>query len=184
MEDGKIIDLYHARNEDAILETDRAYGGKLYSLADRIVRSHEDSQECVNDTYMKAWDTIPPQRPNYFFAYLAKICRHFALGKLDWKNAAKRKAEIVSLSEEMALCIPDESRDRALEGKEIGKALNRFLEGLTKENRVIFMRRYWYCETIAEIAQRCHISESKVKTRLHRIRNQLKTHLEKEGITV
>lgn len=184
MDDKRIIELYFQREEDAIMETDRAYGGKLYSLADRIVRSHEDSQECVNDTYMKAWDTIPPQHPTYFFAYLAKICRNFAFGRLDWRNAAKRQAEVVALTQEMEMCIPDNSREAKAEGKAIGIAISSFLEGLTLENRLIFMRRYWYCESIAEISQRYGITESKVKTRLHRIRIQLRTHLEKEGICV
>ena len=184
MEDVKIIELYWARCEDAIEETDRAYGRKLHVLADRIVQSHEDAQECVSDTYMKVWETIPPQRPRYFFAYLAKICRFFALGKLDWKNEAKRKAEIVALTEEMEQCIPDTSRDRKLVGKEIGRAMNLFLEGLPTESRLIFMRRYWYCDTVAEIAARYRISESKVKTRLHRIRAQLNSYLEKEEICV
>ena len=93
MEDKKIIDLFFARNEDAIQHTADTYGNRLFVLADNIVRNDQDAEESVSDTYLKAWDTIPPQKPNYFFAYLAKICRHFALGKLDWKNAAKRKAE-------------------------------------------------------------------------------------------
>ena len=107
MEDANIIELYFARNENAIQQTDAVYGRKLYCLADRILHDPQDSEEAVNDTYMKTWDTIPPNRPAYFYAYLAKICRHFALGKLDWKAAAKRKAEVVSLTDEMALCIPD-----------------------------------------------------------------------------
>lgn len=184
MEDKKIIDLYWARNEDAIAETDAAYGRPLHTLADRILRSPEDAQESVNDTYFKAWETIPPQRPNYFFAYLAKICRHFALGKLDWKNAAKRKAEVVELTREMELCIPDESRDRELERKEMGRLLNGFLAGLSVESRRIFLRRYWYVDTVAEIAQRYSISESKVKTQLHRTRKKLSDYLAKEGIAV
>ena len=184
MDDMEIIELYVARNQDAITETDRCYGGKLQGLSERIVRSYEDAQECVSDTYMKAWETIPPQRPNYFFAYLARICRHFSLGKLDWKNAAKRKAEIVSLTEEMELCIPDKSSDRELESREIGRLLNSFLESLSQESRVIFLRRYWFCDTVAEIAQRYNISESKVKTRLHRTRAQLSEYLQKEGIRV
>ena len=184
MEDEKIIELYWQRSENAILETDRAYGQKLHSLAERIVQCFEDAQECLNDTYWKAWETIPPQHPGFLFAYLAKICRHFAFGKLDWRNAQKRKAEIVTLSEELALCIPDETRDREAEGKEIARAMNRFLEQLPQESRVICLRRYWDCETVAEIAQRHHFSESKVKTRLHRIRGQLRAYLEKEGIAV
>ena len=116
MEDKQIIDLFFARNEDAIQHTADTYGNRLFVLADNIVRNDQDAEESVSDTYLKAWDTIPPQKPNHFFAYLAKICRHFALGKLDWKNAAKRKAEVVSLTQEMELCIPDDRRNADLEG--------------------------------------------------------------------
>ena len=91
MEDAKIIDLYFARNEDAICHTDAIYGRKLFSLADRILHDAQDSEESVSDTYMKTWETIPPKRPAYFYAYLAKICRHFALAKLDWKAAALQR---------------------------------------------------------------------------------------------
>ena len=184
MNDEKIVDLYWKRSENAILETERAYGSSLHTLADRILHSFEDAQECVNDTYFTAWKTIPPKRPSYLFAYLGKICRHLALGKLDWRNAEKRKAEVVTLSDELALCIPDGSRDAEIEGKEIGKALNAFLGMLPQPSREIFLRRYWYCETVAEIARGCGYSESKVKTRLHRIRGQLRSYLEKEGIAV
>ena len=173
MEDTKIIDLYFARNEDAICQTDAAYGRKLFSLADRILHDAQDSEESVSDTYMKTWETIPPKRPDYFYAYLAKLCRFFALGKLDWKAAAKRKAEVVSLTEEMELCIPDHRKEADAASKEIGRAMNAFLESISQESRVIFLRRYWYCDTIAEIAQRYGISESKVKMRLLRTRNKL-----------
>lgn len=184
MEDVQIIELYWARNEDAIKETDIAYGRKLHHLAERIVQNFDDAQECVSDTYLKTWDTIPPQRPNYFFAYIAKICRNFALGVLDWKSAAKRKGEVVSLSAEMEQCIPDPAYERRMEGEELGKVLNRFLESLSYENRVIFLRRYWYLDTIAEIADRFGISQSKVKTQLHRTRAKLHAFLEKEGLRV
>ena len=184
MTDTEIIELYWSRNEDAIKETDLAYGRKLHVLADRIVQNNEDAQECVSDTYLKTWDTIPPQRPNYFFAYLAKICRNFALGVLDWKNAAKRKGEVVALTREMEACIPDPAHERRLEGEELGRILNRFLESLTYESRVIFLRRYWYLDTVAEIADGLGITQSKVKTQLHRTRAKLHTFLAKEGITV
>lgn len=184
MEDTRIIDLYWRRNQDAITETDRTYGRRLTALAENILRNREDAEESVSDTYLKAWDTIPPQRPKYLYAYLAKICRFFAFGRLDWKQAAKRQAEVVALSEEMELCIPDQRREDEQAAKEIGRAINAFLAGLSLENRLIFMRRYWYCESIAEIAERYQISQSKVKTRLHRLRNQLKGHLEQEGICV
>lgn len=184
MEDVKIIDLYFARNEDAICQTDAAYGRKLFCLAERILHNEQDSEESVSDTYMKTWETIPPHRPTYFYAYLAKLCRFFALGKLDWKNAAKRKAEVVSLTEEMEQCIPDQRREAEAAGKEIGRAMDAFLENLSQESRVIFMRRYWFCDTVAEIAERYGISESKVKMRLLRTRNQLAEFLRKEGIAV
>ena len=184
MTDAQIIALYWDRDETAIRETDRVYGKKLHFLSQKIVQNFEDAQECVNDTYLKTWDTIPPKRPEHFFAYIAKICRNFALGVLDWKGAAKRKGEVVALTQEMEACIPDPQHERRLEGEELGEVLNRFLETLSYENRVIFMRRYWYLDTIYEIADRFGISESKVKTQLHRTRAKLHAFLEKEGITV
>ena len=184
MDDKKIIELFLARNEDAIKHTDDTYGRRLFHLADNIVRNDQDAEESVNDTYMKAWDTIPPRKPQYFFAYIAKICRHFALDKLDWNNAAKRKAEIVSLTQEMELCIPDTRQEWTLSGKELGRILDSFLRTLTPENRVVFMRRYWYADNIAEIAARYGIGESAVQMRLNRTRAKLCTYLEKEGIRV
>ena len=184
MEDSKIIELFFARNEDAIKQTDDTYGRRLYHLADNIVHNGQDAEESVSDTYLKVWETIPPHRPKYYFAYIAKICRHFALDKLDWKNAAKRNAEVVSLTQEMELCIPDTERDREMAGKELGMILDAFLRTLTPENRVVFLRRYWYVDTIAEIAARYGISESAVQMRLNRTRAKLCTYLEKEGIRV
>ena len=184
MEDSKILELFFARNEDAIRHTDDTYGRRLFALADNIVRNDQDAEESVSDTYMRAWDTIPPQKPQHFFAYLAKICRNFALKKLDWKNAAKRKAEVVSLTQEMEACIPDSTRDREMEAKELGMLLDRFLRTLTPENQMVFMRRYWYVDTIAEIAARYGISESAVQMRLNRTRARLCAYLEKEGIRV
>lgn len=184
MGDQKIIDLFFARDEAAIQYTDDTYGQRLYHLANGIVRNPQDAEESVSDTYLKAWDTIPPQRPKFYFAYIAKICRHFALDKLDWKNAAKRKAEVVSLTQEMELCIPDSQQERYLAGKELGLILDAFLRTLTLENRLVFMRRYWYVETIQEIAQRYGISESAVQMRLNRTRGKLCQYLQREGIVV
>ena len=184
MEDSRIIALFFARNEDAIKHTDDTYGRRLYQLADNIVHNGQDAEESVSDTYLKAWETIPPHRPKYFFAYIAKICRNFALDRLDWNSAAKRNAEVVSLTQEMELCIPDTERDRELEGKELGRILDTFLRTLTPENRVVFLRRYWYVDSIAEIAVRYGISESAVQMRLNRTRAKLCTYLEKEGIRV
>ena len=184
MTDSQMIALFWERNEDAIRETDAVYGRRLYQLADQILHSTQDAEESVNDTYLKAWETIPPQRPNCFFAYLAKICRNSALGRLQWLNAAKRSAEIVELTREMELCIPDNRTHLQMDEEELAEILNRFLEGLPIDSRLIFLRRYWYADSVAEIAARYRISQSKVKTQLHRTRNKLRIFLEKEGITV
>lgn len=184
MTDSQIIELFWERNEAAIAQTDATYGRRLYTISDKILRSRQDAEESVNDTYMRAWETIPPQKPNYFFAYLAKLCRNFSLQRLQWNSAAKRNGEVVSLTQEMENCIPDRSHERRLEGKEIGRMLDRFLDSLSVESRLIFMRRYWYADSIQEIASRYHISQSKVKTQLHRTRNKLQQFLESEGICV
>ena len=184
MTDSQIIALFWERNEDAIQETDRAYGRRLHVLSDRILRNEQDAQESVSDTYLKTWETIPPQRPTYFFAYLAKLCRNFSLARLQWQSAAKRSAQVVELTREMAECIPDDSQERKLEGEELGQLLNEFLDSLSSENRLIFLRRYWYADSVREIAERYQISESKVKTQLHRTRKKLLQFLEGEGICV
>lgn len=184
MTDAQIIALYWERKEEAIRETEVAYGRKLYAISDKILHSAQDAEESVSDTYMKAWETIPPQKPQFFFAYLAKICRNFSLSRLQWNAAAKRNAEVVSLTQEMERCIPDRSYKREPEGEELGKLLNRFLDSLSPENRLIFMRRYWYTDSVREIAARYHISQSKVKTQLHRTRKKLQQFLEREGICV
>lgn len=184
MNDVKIIDLFFARNEQAIQETDQVYGKKLFVLADRILNNREDSEESVNDTYWQAWKVIPPNRPSHFYGFLASICRHLSLNRLDWNLAAKRNAEVVTLTLEMEQCIPDSMQDWNPEGEEINNVLENFLEMLSRESRLIFLRRYLYMDTITEIAQRYGIKESKVKTQLHRTRNKLRSHLEKEGIAL
>lgn len=184
MEDKQIIELYFRRDEEAIRQTALAHGSKLFSLSHRILLNREDAEESVNDTYLSAWDAIPPTRPTYFYAYLAKICRFVSFGRLDWKNAAKRKAEIVELTAEMELCIPDLRNEQQMEAQELGQLLNAFLATLPEDSRRIFLRRYWYAEPITEIAGRLHLSESMVKSRLFRTRNALRSFLEKEGIAL
>ena len=184
MDDSKIIELFFARNEDAIKHTDDTYGRRLFHLADNVVHNDQDAEESVNDTYMKAWDTIPPQRPEHFFAYIAKICRNFALKKIDWQKAKKRNAEVVTLTQEMENCIPDTYRAIEADARELGRILDAFLRTLTPENQMVFLRRYWYVDTIAEIAVRYGISESAVQMRLNRTRSKLVVYLAKEGIQV
>lgn len=184
MDDTKIIELFWARSEDAIAQTDAAYGRKLYCLANRILHNGQDAEESVNDTYMKVWNLIPPQKPSFFYAFIASICRHLSFHKVDWNQAAKRNAELVTLTEEMELCIPDPSRDREMEAREIGRVLSDFLNTLPKETRLIFLRRYWHLDTIAEIAARYGLTESKVKMQLSRTRAKLRSFLEQEEIAV
>ena len=184
MTDSQIIALFWDRNEDAIRETDAAYGRRLYAISNQILCQRQEAEESVSDTYMKAWETMPPQKPLYFFAYLAKICRNFSLARLQWNSAAKRSAEIVSLTQEMAECIPDRRMEHRLECEALGQLLNRFLESLSRDNRLIFLRRYWYADSVREIADRYGITESKVKTQLHRTRKKLLVFLEKEGIAL
>lgn len=184
MTDAQIIALFWERNEDAIRETDAAYGRRLHVISDNILHSIQDAQECVSDTYMRTWETIPPQKPNFFFAYLARLCRNFSLMRLEWSGAAKRNAEIVTLTQEMEACIPDRAQEQAMEREELGQLLNDFLQSLSRENRLIFLRRYWYADSVREISDRYGISQSKVKTQLHRTRRKLRLFLEKEGICV
>lgn len=184
MTDDKIIELFWNRSEDAIAETDAAYGRRLRGLSTRILQNPEDAEEMVNDTYMKTWDSIPKARPQYFYAYIAAICRHLSLNLLNWNQAEKRRAEIVAITDEMELCIPDSSQENAIRGKEIGRVLDAFLDTLPKDSRIIFLRRYWFADSVADIAKRFDMTESKVKMQLLRTRSKLKDYLEKEGIQI
>ena len=184
MEDAKIIELFFQRNEQAVKETDTAYGRKLYVLSNSILNNREDAEESVSDTYMETWKSIPPKCPKYFYAFLASICRNISFNRLDWRLAAKRNAEVVSLTQEMELCIPDRLQDTQIERRELRRLLETFLESISKESRLIFLRRYLYVDTVAEIAARYGLSESKVKTQLHRTRSKLYNYLAKEGIYV
>ena len=184
MDDEQIIALYFARSEEAIRQTDAVYGRKLHSLSDRILRSREDAQECVNDTYLNTWNAIPPRHPTHFFAFLAAACRNLSLIRLDCLKARTIHAEVLCLSEEMELCIPDTRREQELENQELGRMLTAFLEGLPRESRLIFLRRYWYGESLGEIAAADHSTENRIAGILFRTRKKLKAHLEKEGYKV
>lgn len=184
MTDQEIIELYWQRDQQAIAATEKAYGGRLKTLAGNLLFSAEDAEECVNDTYLTAWQSMPPTRPAHLFAYLAKICRFTAFGRLDWQNAQKRKAHVVTLSDELAQCVPDAAADRQIEGEAIGRALEAFLKSLSADKRRLFLRRYWFEQSIGEIAASEGCSESRVKTSLHRTRKALRAYLEKEGISI
>jgi RNA polymerase sigma factor (sigma-70 family) len=182
MEDQNIIDLYYERNEKAILETKNKFGSSLKRISENIVENYAVAEECENDTYLAAWNTIPPQRPDYLFSYLAKIIRHYSLDYCKYKNAKKRKAIIVELSKEMEECIPAPSDQPCLLADEdLGQIISLFLQTLDPLKKVVFMDRYWYLLSITSLSIKYVMSESKTKSMLFRMRSELKTYLEKGG---
>ena len=186
MEDKQIIELYNERSEAAISETAEKYGKYCYTIAYHILYNEQDSEECVNDTYLKTWETIPPQYPNKLSAFLGKITRNLALNRHRYYIREKRGyGQVVLALEELQECIPDSNKvEQAIEEKYLIEVLNRFLHELPIEKRMMFLRRYWYMSSIQEIADDYEISEGKVKMSLLRIRNKLKQTLEKEGIVL
>lgn len=182
MDETNLIGLFWRRSEDAIRQAALRYGRTLQTLAERITGNSQDAQECVNDTYLAAWNSIPPACPRSLYAYLAKICRNTAFDLLDKQKAEKRSAVIVELSQELQQCIPDRMAEARMESRLIGHALNRFLGTLKQEDRVIFLRRYWFGDRVTEIAGALGVTENKVKVRLYRVRERLRTFLEQEGI--
>ena len=186
MEDEKIVELYLDRNEEAISRTTEKYGVRLRKLAMGIVEDSPTAEECENDTYMAAWKSIPPHDPrSYLYAFLARLTRNIALNWCRSRSALKRKAHICQLSEEMEQCIPapDDTECR-LDTMELSRVLNAYLGTMPREKRDIFLRRYWYLDSIEAISKRFGYSQSKVKTVLYRSRLDLKAYLEKEGYTI
>ena len=179
MEDLEIIELYWNRQERAISETAAKYGSRLLGLGRKMI-AERDAEECVNDTYLAAWNAIPPTRPAHLFAWLAKTCRNRICSRIAWQTAEKRKAELVELTDELGQCLPD-TTSQEVEANELGRILSEFLRKLPPEKRYFFLRRYWFGDSIAEIAGACSCSESKVKVTLHRTRGELKRCLEQEG---
>ena len=182
MEDREILALFQRRDQGAIPALEEQYGKRLRTLAGRLLGSLQDAEECVSDTYLAAWNAIPPEKPVYLFAYLAAICRNRALTYLERERTQKRRGELVVLTEELEQCIPDARREREADSREIGEALNCFLSGLASEPRRFFLRRYWYAESVKEVAKSCGVSESKVKMSLHRTRKKLREFLQEEGL--
>ena len=186
MEDNAIIELYRSRNEDAIRETGTKYGKYLYKIAYNILGSNEDSDECVNDTYMKAWETIPPNAPARLSLYLGAITRNIAIGVFRKKNTASRGGAQYAISlEELAECVSDgDTTERSADMTRLGKCISDFLRSQSKTNRIIFVCRYYYNDSIGDIAGYFGYGESKVKSALHRTRTALKEYLIKEGFDV
>ena len=186
MEDEKIIELYWKRDEEAVKQTNLKYGSFCYCIAKNLLKNEEDSKECVNDTWFKTWLVIPPKRPEFLQAFLGKITRNLSLDRYRKSHASKRGGgNMEVIYEELKECIAGpETQDSQTDTIVITDAVSRFLSGLSKDARIIFVRRYWYADSVGQIAQRFGMSESKVKSSLMRSRNKLKAFLEKEGITV
>ena len=183
MQDESIVMLYWERNEDAIKQTELKYRKYCYTIAYNILHSHEDSDECVNDTWYSAWNAIPPEKPKKLQCFLARITRNIAIDKYRFDRAQKRGAEIESAMDEYWECIPN--GDTSIEDEAAFKeVLNGFLASLDAKSRVIFMRRYWYSMSVKDIARSMRLSEAHVSVILHRTRNKFKDHLTKEGIFV
>lgn len=183
MEDSKIVELYLEKNENAIRETDSKYGAYCFTIADNILHDREDSEECVNDTWLKTWNSIPPHKPTRLRMFLAKITRNLSFNRFNSRTAAKRGGgEIVLVLDELAECIACESDITSeYEARELGQCVRRFVRSLPEREGNIFVRRYFFTEAISEIADRYDLSENNVAVILSRTRKKLKNDLIREG---
>ena len=182
MEDKQIVELYFERSESAITETDKKYGRYCHYIAYRILENDEDAKEIVNDTYLKTWNTVPPNSPNPLKPYVGRISRQLSLDRYDKYHAQKRGGQVALILDELAECIPDnDSGEDIGESVALSDALNKFVWSLPEKTQKIFVRRYWYSSPISEIAEEYGMKESSVTVLLHRTRKKLKEFLHEEG---
>lgn len=185
MEDAQIIGLYWARDEEAIPASDEKYGRQCRTLSRNILGSSEDAEECVNDTWHRAWDTMPPQRPQSLRAYFAAITRNLSLNRWHKLRAEKRGGGLEVLLSELEDCLPAaDSVEDAVASHELARSIDRWLAGLARADRVAFLRRYWYGQQVAEVARQAGCSPNTMSKRLGRLREGLRRALEQEGISV
>lgn len=185
MDDKEIIALYFARSEKAITETAQKYGRLIKSIAYNILNNSSDSEECENDTYHITWEKIPPLVPNSFSAFLGRIARNIALNRYDYYTANKRNREFETVLTELETILSDKQNpETKYELHETADHISTFLKSKSYTKRIVFVRRYFYCDTIEEIAKNYGFSESKVKSMLMRMRKELKKYLERNGITI
>ena len=186
MDDEKIVQLFLNRDENAIKYSAEKYSSRLRALCCGITADMQTAEECENDTYLKAWNLIPPNEPKtYLYAFLARIARHISIDRCRERASLKRDAIITELNAEIEMCLPTaDDIDTAVAEKELAKAISSFLNSVSQEKRVIFVRRYFYLDSISEISKRCAVTESKVKSSLYRTRNELREYLIKEGYTL
>lgn len=186
MQEETLLDLYFSRSETALEQTKQQYGTYCYAIAYRILAQPQDAEECENETYWKAWQAIPPNRPHSLKAFLGKITRNLALHFWERNHAAKRGGNAVDLAlDELTECIPaSDSVEQAVDAAALQACLQSFLQQLPRATRIVFVQRYWYLNSIAGIAQKNGMGESKVKMILLRTRKKLKAALETEGISI
>jgi len=185
MEDVQIIDLYWQRREEAIEETRKKYGGFCYSMAKNMLSNHEDAEECVNDTWQRAWESIPPQRPEFLRAWLGTVTRNLAINRWNRNHTKKRYSGTAGLLSELGDCVPSpETVERRLEEQELSEYISDWLMTLEREDRILFVRRYWNGIPLKELAKERGISPDKLAQRMFRLRNKLRLALEKEGIAL
>lgn len=183
MDDSKIIELFYERSEQAIVELSKKYGSVCTKVAHNILNSKRDSEECVNDAYLGAWNTIPPQRPDPLLSYICRIVRNLAVKKYHSNTAAKRNSIYDVSLDELENCFPaSDCAESEVDARETARIIDSFLETLDKENRILFVRRYWYSDSITDLAELFHTSNHNISVRLSRTREKLKKHLIKEGI--
>ena len=186
LEDHQIVELYWNRDEDAITESSAKYGGYCYQIAFRILALREDAEECVGDTWLRAWEAMPPNRPNRLDTFLGKITRNLSLDRWRTMRAQKRWQGQTELAlSELEDCLPASGGvEQAVEATALAESLDRFLENLSHEKRVLFVRRYWYLCSVEELAAWSGRRRGTVSAALFRLRAQLREHLEKEGFAL
>jgi RNA polymerase sigma-70 factor (ECF subfamily) len=184
LEDYKIVDLYWARSEDAIRQTEIKYGRMLVSISSALVPTVQDAEECVSDTYVAAWESMPDERPIYLGAFLSKIIRRISIDKYRREHSQKRGG-MENFIDELGECIPSETDlQTEYDNRRLSELLNTFLRSLDEQKRTIFVRRYFFSDSISDIAEMLGVSEGKTKTVLHRTRNELRKFLEREGVAI
>ena len=186
MKDERIVELFFDRREEALKETEKKYGRYLYKIASGILNNKSDSEESVSDTYLAAWNSIPPQRPQKLSAYLGKLARRISIDNLRRKTSQKRGGTQYELSlNELEDCVKSTSTlEEDMENNELGEAISRFLRTISKENRCLFVERYFFCNSLKDSAKKLGISEAKAKSSLYRTRLLLRDYLTKEGFEI
>lgn len=185
MEDDQIIELFWSRDERAIEQLAAKYGSYCRTIALNVLSNHEDAEECVNDTWLRVWNAIPPERPKALRPWMGKITLRLALNRRQKNQAQKRYAGLEELLSELEECIPsDQSVERQYAANEITRMINRWLDTLSREDRVLFVRRYWYGDKVKKLALECGVSPGNLAKRLYVLRGRLKAALAKEDILV